>query len=124
MQIGSQTASQINNIEHLNWNFNMWWNTFNLHIEMQKNEKEIIDFLSQIQSELKAKWIYSQEIQNWEMVLKNNIQKRSTDWIVDWFKEYAWKVKEVTETTEQLSDTFWKLYKLWSTIGSFITLLF
>lgn len=124
MQIGSQTASQINNIEHLNWNFNMWWNTFNLHIEMQKNEKEIIDFLSQIQSELKAKWIYSQEIQNWEMVLKNNIQKRSTDWILDWFKEYAWKVKEVTETTEQLSDTFWKLYKLWSTIGSFITLLF
>lgn len=124
MQIWSQTASQINNIESLNWNFNMWWNTFNLQLEIQRNEKEIIDFLSQIQWELKSKWIYSQEIQNWEIILKNNIEKKSTDWILDWFKEYAWKVKEVTNTTEELSDTFWKLYKLWSTIGSFITLLF
>lgn len=124
MQIWSQIASQINNIESLNWNFNMWWNTFNLQLEIQRNEKEIIDFLSQIQWELKSKWIYSQEIQNWEIILKNNIEKKSTDWILDWFKEYAWKVKEVTNTTEELSDTFWKLYKLWSTIGAFITLLF
>jgi len=124
MQIWSQTASQINNIESLNWNFNIWWNTFNLQLEIQRNEKEIIDFLSQIQWELKSKWIYSQEIQNWEIILKNNIEKKSTDWILDWFKEYARKVKEVTNTTEELSDIFWKLYKLWSTIGAFITLLF
>lgn len=124
MKIWSQTASQINNIENLNWNFNMWWNTFNLQVEIQKNEKELLDFLWQIQKELKSKWVYSKEIENKENNLKYNIEQKSTSWILSSYKEYVWKLKEVTEPIIGLSDTFWKLFKLGASLGTFITLLF
>lgn len=124
MQIWNQTASQINNIENLNWNFNIWWNTFNLQVEIQNNEKEILDFLWQIQAELKSKWVYSKEFEDKEYILKNSIEKKSTEWILDSYKDYAWKLKEMTKTTVWLTDTFSKLMQLWSSLWTFITLLF
>ncbi len=124
MKIWNQKASQINNIENLNWNFNIWWNNFELNFEIQKNEKELISFLLKIQEDLKSKWVYSDEIEWKENDLKNSIVQKSTNWILNWYKEYASKLKEITAKTVWLSETFWKLYKLWASIGTYITLLF
>ncbi len=124
MQIWSQHASQINNIGNLNWNLNIWWNNFNLQVEVEKNQREIFDFLLQIQLELTSKWKYSNEIEDKENSLKNNIKEKSINWVLDSYKEYVGKVKEITQPTIELSETFWTLFKLWSSIWNFITLLF
>lgn len=124
MQIWSQNASQITNIEWLNWNFNFWWNNFNLDLELNNNKSEIIKDLDFINNLLTEKWLSNSKIEEKTLDLKSKLEEKSEKWILESYKKYVKELKEVTQNTEELWNTITKVLNMWASIWKFITLLF
>jgi hypothetical protein len=115
-------ASQINNIENLNWDFNISWNTFSLYIEIEKRKTEILDWINTIESQLKQEWKINENIVSSWKELKNDVNNSSST-ILESYKKYAKYLKEATETSSSLWKTFQELLKIWWSIWTLITLL-
>lgn len=122
MQIWTQNASQINNIENLNWDFNISGNTFSLNIEIEKRKTEILDWINTIESQLKQEWKINENIVSSWNELKNDVNNSSST-ILESYKKYAKYLKEATETSSSLWKTFQELLKMWWSIWTVITLL-
>lgn len=122
MQIWNQQASQINNIENLNWDFNISWNTFSMSIEIEKRKTEILEWLNNIEKELTKEWKNTNEIILVWNELKDSINANKSN-IFDSYKKYAKLLKETTENTKDIWNTFQELLKIWWSIWSLITLL-
>lgn len=123
MKIWSQKAWHITNIESLNWNLNLLWNTFNSSIQLDKNKKEIFDLMSEFEKKLIDSWKITSWITQSSLELKEKLNKNSSDGVVESFKDYAKKIKDITDTTEWLSETATKLLDMWWSLWKFITLL-
>lgn len=124
MQIWNQNASQITNIERLNWNFNFWWNSFNLELELNNNKSEIIKDLDFINNLLIEKWLSNSKIEEKALDLRSKLEEKSEKWILESYKWYVKELKEVTESTEELWNTISKVLNMWASIWKIITLLF
>ena len=124
MQIWSQSASQITNIEWLNWNFNFWWNNFNLELELNNNKNDIFQELDILNNLLKEKWLSNSKLNESSLSLRSKLEEKSEDWILKSYKKYVKELKEITDNTEEFWDTITKVLKMWWSIWKFITLLF
>ena len=124
MQIWEQKASQITNIESLNWNFNIWWNKFDLSIELDNNKNDIVNVIGEINELLLEKWFSNNNIEKKSLELKSNLDKKSEKWILKSYKEYVKELNDVTKASDDLWNTVTKLLSIWSSIWKFITLLF
>ncbi|MDD4151762.1 MAG: hypothetical protein PHR68_04050 [Candidatus Gracilibacteria bacterium] len=122
MQIGNQQASQINNIENLNGDFNISGNTFSMSIEIEKRKTEILEGLNNIEKELTKEGKNTNEIILVGNELKDSINANKSN-IFDSYKKYAKLLKETTENTKDIGNTFQELLKIGGSIGSLITLL-
>lgn len=125
MQIGTQNASQINNIETMNGNFSISGNTFNLTMEIERIQKEVIADIDKLSQEISSTHKLSEEqthtLKSVEAELKKEVSSGGN--FVEKFQHYGKLLKTYTGEIEGLGGSLSALIKIGSGIGSLLTLV-
>ena len=125
MQIGTQNASQINNIETLNGGFSISGNTFNLTLEMERVKKEVVADIEKLSEEISSSNTLSQEqiqiLKNAEIELKDEISHGGN--FLEKFQNYGKLLKSYANEMSGLKDYLSTLVKIGSGIGSLLTIV-
>lgn len=133
MQIWTQNAQQINNVE---WTLNLWNVTFwdmNLSITINNYKQELLGKIDEMNNSIinnptinpTQKETIKQESENLKKVIsESSDQNKNDDILLAQTKKYTQTLKWVVWEIEWAKETFWQIIDIWKCIWWFLALVF
>lgn len=133
MQIWTQNAQQINNVE---WTLNLWNVTFwdmNLSITINNYKQELLGKIDEMNNSIinnptinpTQKETIKQESENLKKVIsESSDQNKNDDILLAQTKKYTQTLKWVVWEMNGAKETFWQIIDIWKCIWWFLALVF
>ncbi len=130
VQIGTQTGSVINNIDHMNGDLNISGNTFNLSVQIHQVKEEILREVDNLTNTIvqnpsvpqDVKDVMSREGESLKQAVEGANETVKDDAFLSRFQNYSKILKEYTKTIMELAPTVKTLIAVGKGVGALLAL--